>query len=479
MKFKAIIFLLSNIFSFGLQGQGLILNDVSYQNSPKKTFDNNGAKSEVAILKDKFKVDLKLFCPSVREQGKISSCVGWSVGYAAMTIEKAIANHWEGQQKTIDDNAYSAMFVYNQIKLGDCNFGAELNKAFSFLKEKGNVLYRDFASDSDCDSIPFANLMERASVNRLGDFATLFNPEEKADMKIERVKVTLANNKPVVIGMVVLDNFLSLKSTDRMWYPNIGKTTMFGGHAMVVIGYDDGLQAFEVMNSWGKGWANQGFAWIRYEDFAKYCKYAYQLILVKDNAPHLEGNIQVRKPVMKVLNSESNTVFSALPFEYKDNLYKLKNQNVKFPFQFQLIADGLVKGSYLYIISFNKNMMPTVHWPRDENLDRRFADEFESAMVPGSDFKVMVPGKYNVFSITEPGTEYLCVLNSNTQIKNLPERLKQVANGSGDIQDRLHKAFNKITFDFTAQFNNEQISYYALTKKDAIVSVLLAFETQQ
>ena len=136
MKFKAIIFLLSNIFSFGLQGQGLILNDANYQNSPKKTFDNNGAKSEVAILKDKFKVDLKPFCPSVREQGKISSCVGWSVGYAAMTIEKAVANHWEGEQKTIDDNAYSAMFVYNQIKLGDCNFGAELNNAFSFLKRK-------------------------------------------------------------------------------------------------------------------------------------------------------------------------------------------------------------------------------------------------------------------------------------------------------------------------------------------------------
>ena len=204
MKFRCFISFLFIFISLKLQGQGLILNDDSYNNVPRKEYENDGAKGESAILKDRLKVDLKPFCPTVREQGKISSCVGWSVGYAAMTIEKAIANHWANDQETIDNNAYSAMFVYNQIKLGDCNFGAELNNAFSFLKEKGNVFYRDFAADNDCDSIPFEKLIERARLNRVGDFATLFKPDDKPDVKIERVKITLANNKPVVIGMLCL-----------------------------------------------------------------------------------------------------------------------------------------------------------------------------------------------------------------------------------------------------------------------------------
>jgi hypothetical protein len=40
------------------------------------------------------------------------------------------------------------------------------------------------------------------------------------------------------------------------------------GHAMCIIGYDDTKfgGAFEIVNSWGNDWANDGFIWIRYND---------------------------------------------------------------------------------------------------------------------------------------------------------------------------------------------------------------------
>jgi len=131
MKFKATLILL--LFATGVSAQGLVFNDEAYKSAPMKADEGDGAKGAVEILKNSFKIDLKPYCPTVREQGKISSCVGWSVGYAAMTIEKAVANKWANDQQTIDDNAFSAMFVYNQIKLGDCFFGAELNQAFAVL----------------------------------------------------------------------------------------------------------------------------------------------------------------------------------------------------------------------------------------------------------------------------------------------------------------------------------------------------------
>lgn len=35
-------------------------------------------------------------------------------------------------------------------------------------------------------------------------------------------------------------------------------------HAVQIIGWDDNKQAWLIKNSWGTGWANGGFAWIKY-----------------------------------------------------------------------------------------------------------------------------------------------------------------------------------------------------------------------
>jgi hypothetical protein len=477
MKFKAACILLC--FATGVSAQGLVFNDEAYKKSPRETDAQEGAKDLSEILKNTFKIDLKPYCPTVGEQGRISSCVGWSVGYAAMTIEKAVANNWASDQQTIDGHAFSAMFVYNQIKLGDCFFGAELNHAFAVLKEKGNVFYRDFAVNNNCDSVPLGKLMEKARLNRVKDFAVLFNPDDKAATKVDRVKRTLARQKPVVVGMIVLENFLSLKSGDGMWYPTVGKTDLFGGHAMVVVGYDDGRKAFEVMNSWGKGWANQGFAWVRYEDFAKYCKYAYQLVLENEESNYLEGNIQVLKPVLKsVVNGDADVVFSSLPFVNKHSQYAL-GENTNLPLEFQLVADGFRKGTYLYVISFDKTFKPSVHWPRDERLNRHFSAEYESAVITGQS-TITVPGKYNVFALSEPGTEYICVLNSTRPITNLPERLTQISRMKGALSLRIRKVFSPRTEgEYTSSFENDRISFYSAAGKNDIVSILLEFDLKK
>ena len=34
---------------------------------------------------------------------------------------------------------------------------------------------------------------------------------------------------------------------------------VLGGHAVLAVGYDDAIQRFIVMNSWGTGWGMRGF----------------------------------------------------------------------------------------------------------------------------------------------------------------------------------------------------------------------------
>lgn len=42
-----------------------------------------------------------------------------------------------------------------------------------------------------------------------------------------------------------------------------------GGHAYVIIGYDDTKQWFEIRNSWGKSFGNGGYAFMKYKHFEK------------------------------------------------------------------------------------------------------------------------------------------------------------------------------------------------------------------
>jgi hypothetical protein len=53
----------------------------------------------------------------------------------------------------------------------------------------------------------------------------------------------------------------------------------FGGHAMCVIGFDEHLEggAFQIMNSWGEQWGDQGVYYLRYNDFKHFVKEAYGL----------------------------------------------------------------------------------------------------------------------------------------------------------------------------------------------------------
>jgi hypothetical protein len=82
-----------------------------------------------------------------------------------------------------------------------------------------------------------------------------------------------------VIGMMVGQSFMQDMMGRDLWEPSMMDESQMGmgGHAMCVIGYDDSKYggAFQVMNSWGPNWGENGIAWIRYADFKNYVREAY------------------------------------------------------------------------------------------------------------------------------------------------------------------------------------------------------------
>jgi C1A family cysteine protease len=273
-KFIFILFILP-IF---LQAQtefstGLVFDDSAYDEVALKTPLTRGDYSALSSS-----YSLKMYCPSIGNQGNYGTCVGWSSGYAARTILWAKQNGINSKRE-INEHAFSPYFVYRSISADyNCQDGTQIPDALNILKNKGNVLHQNFVSP--CPSSIPSRLFDEAKNNTIENYTRVFTLYDDEDYKIKSIKKSISEGNPVVIGMLVGASFMSCKS--ELWTPDAAFDARYssGGHAMCVIGYDDKKYggAVEIMNSWGTDWGNQGFVWVKYSDFARYTKYAFELI---------------------------------------------------------------------------------------------------------------------------------------------------------------------------------------------------------
>jgi hypothetical protein len=219
-------------------------------------------------------ISLAAYAPQRMNQGKQGSCVAWSATYAARTILEASASN--ADPNTL---AYSPAFMYNNIALEDCQ-GSYLLNAMKFMQKAGAVPFQDFPyNENDCRRQATNTLYEKAAENKIHGFQRLTETDDVNNINIRAIKEHLAKDAPVVIGMMVGGSFMQGMMGQKVWRPT-GEDRQqrgFGGHAMCVIGYDDRVQggAFEIMNSWGPEWGQDGIGFVRYADFKEFVREAY------------------------------------------------------------------------------------------------------------------------------------------------------------------------------------------------------------
>jgi C1A family cysteine protease len=67
-------------------------------------------------------------------------------------------------------------------------------------------------------------------------------------------------SRPFVLGILVYSSFFqpSVSRTGNVPVPNPRAERLMGGHAILVMGYDDKKQCFLCRNSWGTSWGRKG-----------------------------------------------------------------------------------------------------------------------------------------------------------------------------------------------------------------------------
>jgi cathepsin K len=204
-------------------------------------------------------IDLSGFLPQVGSQGTQGSCVAWATGYYLKSFHENYEDLISGLAPI---NEMSPSFIYNQIKVSDCDNGSVIQAALDLITSSGipDLSVMPY-SQNDCDTQPTEPQKILAVPNKIESYAYL-----DPDKVYEQTKAFLLNGQPVVIAITIDRSYFGAKDENGIHIYRKFKEES-GGHAMLVVGYDDQMNAFKVVNSWGKEWGNDGFVWIDYKAF--------------------------------------------------------------------------------------------------------------------------------------------------------------------------------------------------------------------
>jgi hypothetical protein len=213
-------------------------------------------------------VDLSDRMPPVGDQGGLGSCGAWAVAYAARSYYTGALERRDTHQAT---NLPSPSYVYHLARENGCDDGTNVDRVVGVLR-RGALSLADAPYTDKC--LPPA---AATSVSRAHDFRV--RGEIRVDVSHrDDAKGQLARGNPVIIRFHTSTAFQKIRSAETLTEPAPPPDDKnVGWHFVTLVGYDDKRQAFRLMNSWGTGWGDHGFAWIGYDLLRTRITHAYAL----------------------------------------------------------------------------------------------------------------------------------------------------------------------------------------------------------
>ncbi|MDR1839584.1 MAG: C1 family peptidase [Treponema sp.] len=447
-------------------GTGAILDPVRYEQTDAKPVLISRSYNSLPRS-----VSLKQYSPIPESQGIYGTCTAWSTAFAARTISESIALNRTDRTET-SNNVFSPVFVYKGFySLTGINptghEGVHVSDALNFMKNEGAVKRLTFERTT-----PLPLIMLSAFTNSrrypIADYVRLFSnywggPGTIAE-RVVPVKKSLSEGKPVII--VIKFFYPRPNSFDRardVWQPTESPDLTQGGHALCVVGYDDDMYggAFEIQNSWGTSWGNDGYIWVRYSDFAAFVYEAYEIIehlaLYRD-ATRFAASIEI-----DVFNDNRG-----MPVNYNSQgFYRTRfSYPLNTIFQFQMTNRY---PAYVYAFSADDS---------SSDIERIFPMPGVSPVLDYADSTVAWPGENEGIMIASTaGTHYLVVLYAKEAL-DIEAIERRFAEGRGAFPERVARAVGSNFIPYrNVQYKSDAIEFSAESRNPrSVFGLLLAIE---
>lgn len=206
-------------------------------------------------------VDLRNGCSPVVDQGNLGSCT-------ANAIASGLREYLEIKSKQ-NLVSLSRLFLYWEERSmeGTVNqdSGAEIRDGMKALNQIGVCPEEDWPYDiSTFENTPTDKMKTNAVPYKISQYQRIAS--------LTTLKAALAEDFPVVIGINVYESFESdeVAKTGIIPMPNTSTEQLLGGHAVLIVGYNDAKSWLIVRNSWGDSWGDKGYCYLPYDYFSKY-----------------------------------------------------------------------------------------------------------------------------------------------------------------------------------------------------------------
>jgi C1A family cysteine protease len=251
--------------------------DYSHQHDEIKSLLKGTKLAKATMPSLATSVDLRAWCSPIENQGSLGSCTANAgVGLLEYFERRAFGNHIDGarlflykatrnyMQQTGDTGAYLRTTMGAMVL-----FGVPPEKFWKY-----SIPSFDVEPPAFCYS--FASNYKAVKYYRLDPIGT--TPVQL----LSNVKNNLAAGFPSMFGFSVYNSFYQAQVTGKIPLPALSGDPWKGGHAVVVVGYDDTIKiqnsipgspvttgALLIRNSWGNWGPMGGYLWMPYDFIIK------------------------------------------------------------------------------------------------------------------------------------------------------------------------------------------------------------------
>ncbi len=201
------------------------------------------------------RIDLRHLCPPVLDQGQLGSCTA-----------NAIANAHrfdQNRQKLPGKFPPSRLFIYYNERAMEGTINSDAGASIRDGIKSINILGVCPESLWPYNIAKFTNRPSAAAFKEALRYKSV--SYSSVIQSASQMKGCLAAGYPFVVGFTVYESFESdaVAKTGQVPMPGSSEQVL-GGHATLVVGYDDSSQTFIVMNSWSISWGDKGFFYMPY-----------------------------------------------------------------------------------------------------------------------------------------------------------------------------------------------------------------------
>ena len=205
------------------------------------------------IVKAPTIVDLSENCTPPKNQGAMGSCTAFST----------VANMEFNEKKYNTNRAnsiFSERFTYyatrvNVLGWTTADSGAYVRSAIQSVVKYGTCLATSLPYTNDFSTAPSTANYTEARKYQAIKYARF---TEKTN--INDIKANLSAGFPTITGFTCFSNIWNAQK-GVIPLPN---KQVIGGHAVILVGYDDQKQLFKFKNSWGSTWGDGGYGYLPY-----------------------------------------------------------------------------------------------------------------------------------------------------------------------------------------------------------------------